>query len=51
MYKIVNHVCAFDIAYSCGHKEVIHWLGYVCYSILVFLLYALSYLILIRRKL
>jgi hypothetical protein len=34
-YKIFNHVSAFDITSSCGHKEVIHRLGYVCYYILV----------------
>jgi hypothetical protein len=34
-YKIANHVSAFDIASLCGHNEVIHWLGYVCCSILV----------------
>jgi hypothetical protein len=34
-YKIVNRVSAFDITSSCGHNEVIHWLSYVCCSILV----------------
>jgi hypothetical protein len=34
-YKIVNRVSAFDIASLCGCDEVIHWLGYVCCSILV----------------
>jgi hypothetical protein len=34
-YKIVNRVSAFDVASLCGRDEVIHRLGYVCYSILV----------------